>query len=127
MDGEHGQLTSKIETAYGVPIGHDPRNPLFNVTWDLDQDEGRRSQSDEGNSPKPVARTDHRNGRRPLAKRDRHLGRLPLELGAQIFTLPVAVRIGMLRIRDDRLSHGQVRHFSFRGWKRSEQLRVRPI
>lgn len=40
MDSEHEQLTSDIETAYGVPMGHDPRNPLFNVTWDLDRDEG---------------------------------------------------------------------------------------
>ena len=40
MDAEHGKLTSEIETAYGVPIGHDPSNPLFNVTWDLDRDEG---------------------------------------------------------------------------------------
>ena len=44
MDSEHEQLTSDIETAYGVPsgvpMGHDPRNPLFNVTWDMDRDEG---------------------------------------------------------------------------------------
>lgn len=29
-----------IQSAYGVPVGHDPRNPLFNVTWDMDRDEG---------------------------------------------------------------------------------------
>ena len=42
MDTERQQLTSDsdIEISYGVPIGHDPRNPLFNVTWDLDRDEG---------------------------------------------------------------------------------------
>ncbi len=33
-------MTSDIEHAYGVPIGHDPINPLFNVTWDMDRDEG---------------------------------------------------------------------------------------
>ncbi len=33
-------MTSELETAYGVPMGHDARNPLFDVTWDLDRDEG---------------------------------------------------------------------------------------
>ncbi len=27
--------------AYGVPAGLDPENPLFNVTWDLDHEEGQ--------------------------------------------------------------------------------------
>ena len=27
MDTEHQQLTSEIESAYGIPMGHDPRNP----------------------------------------------------------------------------------------------------
>ena len=40
MDTEHEQLTSDIETPYGVPMGHDPRNPLFDVTSGLDRDEG---------------------------------------------------------------------------------------
>ena len=29
-----------IHSAYGVPVGHDPRSPLFDVTWDMDRDEG---------------------------------------------------------------------------------------
>ena len=29
-----------IHSAYGVPLGHDPRSPLFDITWDLDRDEG---------------------------------------------------------------------------------------
>ena len=29
-----------IQSAYGVPLGHDPRSPLFDVTWDMDKDEG---------------------------------------------------------------------------------------
>ena len=27
--------------AYGVPAGLDPENPLFNVTWDMDREEGQ--------------------------------------------------------------------------------------
>jgi len=33
-------MTSELEAAYGVPMGHDSRNPLFDITWDLDRDEG---------------------------------------------------------------------------------------
>lgn len=29
-----------IHSAYGVPVGHDPRSPLFDVTWEMDRDEG---------------------------------------------------------------------------------------
>ncbi len=29
-----------IQSAYGVPVGHDPRSPLFDITWEMDQDEG---------------------------------------------------------------------------------------
>ena len=29
-----------IHSAYGAPLGHDPRSPLFDITWDLDRDEG---------------------------------------------------------------------------------------
>ena len=29
-----------IHSAYGVPVGHDPRSPLFDITWEMDQDEG---------------------------------------------------------------------------------------
>lgn len=29
-----------MQSAYGVPVGHDPRSPLFDITWDMDQDEG---------------------------------------------------------------------------------------
>ncbi len=33
-------MTLDMENAYGAPMGHDPINPLFNVTWDMDRDEG---------------------------------------------------------------------------------------
>ena len=29
-----------INSAYGVPVGHDPRSPLFDITWEMDRDEG---------------------------------------------------------------------------------------
>lgn len=29
-----------MQSAYGAPVGHDPRSPLFDITWDMDQDEG---------------------------------------------------------------------------------------
>ena len=30
-----------LTDAYGVPAGLDPGNPLFNVTWDMDREEGQ--------------------------------------------------------------------------------------
>ena len=30
-----------LTDAYGVPTGLDPGNPLFNVTWDMDREEGQ--------------------------------------------------------------------------------------
>ena len=29
-----------LQTLAAAPLGHDPRNPLYEVTWDLDTDEG---------------------------------------------------------------------------------------
>lgn len=29
-----------IQSAYGVPVGHDPLSPIFDITWEMDQDEG---------------------------------------------------------------------------------------
>ena len=106
MDTEHQQLTSEIENAYGVPLGHDPRNPLFNVTWDMDRDEG-----DEVNLmkatrlsplPEPIIHMDDDQSRNVIVTSVDYL----LNWARKSSLFPLAVRSSVLRLRDDCVRHG---------------------